>query len=158
MQSYKISYEFILACCMVVLAMLMFILKYFLTALFFTNQNSKINVIALQSLVTLLANVPMSMLFLIYYLNGFQFESIDMLYGSIIGISGTFILSLSMLVVVKGKAGAADALIETNTFICTLLDWILFSRKPTILQLFCICLASLSTLMIIIGSRSKNRT
>ena len=86
MQNNEVSYELVLAYIMVVLAMLMFILKYFLTALLFTNKNPKINVMALQSLVNFLINVPMSILFFIYYLDGFQFESTDLLYGSIIGI------------------------------------------------------------------------
>ena len=110
----------------------------------------------LQSIVTITIAIPMNVMFFISWLNGFEFETIELFYGTIIGFSGTFILIFSVFVVVKGKAGAADALIETNTFICVLVDWLLFLRKPTMIQLFCIGLAFSSTLVIIIGNKHKN--
>ena len=41
----------------------------------------------------------------------------DLLCGSIMGVVGPLILFMSVFAVIKGKAGAADALLETSIFI-----------------------------------------
>ena len=153
---YKIQYKFIIACCLVILTNLLYVLKNLLVAQFFTNQNQNISIFALQSIITFIVSTPMNVMFLISWLNGFEFEAIDLFYGTIIGCLGAILLYLSVFIVVKGKAGSADALMETNTFILGLMDWLLFSRKPTLIQLICIGLAFCSTLVIIFGNQFRN--
>ena len=111
------QYELLISCLLVFLTMLLYVLKNLLVALFFINQNPKIKVLALQSIVTFSISIPINISFFISWLYGFEFETIELLYGTIIGFVGAFILFLSVFVVVKGKAGAADALVETNIFI-----------------------------------------
>ena len=155
--SFKIQYKFLIACSLVLVNVVLHISRNMLVAQFFSNQNQKINVIGLQSIVTFIIAIPINIMFFISWLNGFEFELIELFYGIIVGFLSAFLLYLSVFVVVKGKAGAADALIETNTFILALLDWLLFSRQPTMIQLLCIGLAFCSTLVIIIGNQGKRK-
>ena len=88
----------------------------------------------------------------VYFTQGFIFEWIDMFYGSIGGILNLIWSVLAVMVVIKGRAGPADALIESSSLFLTLFEAVLFARLPNTLQYLGIGLAFISTLLILKGS------
>jgi hypothetical protein len=79
------------------------------------------------------------------YTNEFEYNIIDVLIGSFGGFLNLVITFMTLTVVVKGKAGTSEALIETSTIFQTFLDAFIELRFPNILQYSGIALALLAS-------------
>ena len=120
--------------------------------MYFKSSGPFDEIFIIQILVNFTVSVGMLIIGVFYYIRGFRFEWIDLLYGSIGGILNLIWSLLSVMVVIKGRAGPADALIESSSLFLTLMEAVLFARLPNSLQYFGIGLAFISTLLIIKGS------
>ena len=124
----------------------------------FIKQNSKISITAVQNLASFLTSVPLIVIFIHMISNGLKYKFIDFVYGTMSGIITLAVCFLAMNAVIKGKPGAADALIETSTILVIILDSVLFLRTPTILQVFCILLSFCATVIIVMTNRKQQLT
>ena len=120
---------------------------------YFVNHNSKISIIAVQNIVNFSVSGPISIMFIYVAHNGFEFTYMDLFYGIVTGILNLVVSFLTMIAVIKGKPGAADALIETSTIFVTILDSLIFLRTPTNLQIFCILLSFCATVIIVMTNK-----
>ena len=84
----------------------------------------------------------------------FRFETNDLIYGMIGGILNLICSIMSVIVVVKGHPGPADALVETSSIFLTIIEAFTFYRIPNLLQYIGIALSFVSTGFIIVGSQS----
>ena len=107
----------------------------------FIKQNSKISITAVQNLASSLASVPLIIIFIHIASNGLKYKLIDFVYGTMSGIISLAVCFLATIAIIKGKPGAADAIIESSTILVVILDSFLFFRIPTLLQIVCIILS-----------------
>lgn len=106
--------------------------------------------IGMHNTINCIVTVPIFLYFIyISYNNELQYTIYDVLIGSFGGFLNLVITFMTLCVVVKGKAGTSEALIETSNILQTFLDAVLEQRFPNILQYIGIILGFLATLMII---------
>ena len=77
-----------------------------------------------------------------------------MIVGMTGGVLNLLCSVISITVVIKGKAGPADALVETSSLFLVIIEAVMFLRLPNYLQYIGIGLAFVSTLLIMKGSHS----
>ena len=111
-------------------------------------------------LVQILAGFVVSIIMLVggismFIFGGFRFATSDLIYGMIGGVINFSTNVLSVVVIVKGNPGPADALVETSPLFLTLFEAAIFFRIPNLLQYIGIALSFISTGFIIVGSHSK---
>lgn len=140
---------------LIILAVFISSCRSFVVGYLITRGNPNISLMAVQNIVAFLIAVPMCVVVAVEILNGFEFKYTDFLIGGLSGVMSMIAGVTSIYVVVKGKAGSADAIIQTYSIFLMMIDMIFELRTPTYLQGTSITLAFLSTLTIFYGNRKK---
>ncbi|CAI2371632.1 unnamed protein product [Moneuplotes crassus] len=125
------------------------VLKYFYGGV------KEVNVSALFNFVMVFMEGSFCVYFIICVYQGFEYETLDLY----VGILGGCLFSLSnylySYVIVRGKAGVANCLIESKNIIQTGLDILIFARFPNLHQYIGLTLGCFSILLLIISSNCK---
>jgi hypothetical protein len=118
--------------------------------LYYYTDLPRSEMIMTHNIVNFIVTLPIVIYFgYVSYTNEFEYSISDVLIGSFGGFLNLVITFMTLTVVVKGKAGTSEALIETSTILQTFLDAFLKFRFPNILQISGIVLAFLASCIII---------
>ncbi|CAI2372527.1 unnamed protein product [Moneuplotes crassus] len=122
---------------------------------YFFGTAKEVNISALFNFIGVFSDVMFLIYFIALEVEGFEFA----LHEYIAATVGGIILSLSGYLIayvnVRGKAGVADALIETSVIYQTVLEIALFSRFPNTLQYIGLILGFGATLFLILCNHVK---
>lgn len=102
---------------------------------FFAYNNNNVNISALAAFRGIIFDIGFFVVFIIELFYGFKVTNMDILMGICSGFLTSIVYTVIAFVNAKGKAGPADALVETSVIYQTILDALIFERYPNMLQI-----------------------
>ena len=148
--------DFLISALLMVPVVCLIWIRNLLFKLFYKSGEAFDEIFVVQILINFVVSFVMLIIGIVFYIFfNFRFDTIDLIYGIIGGVLNLICSIMSVIVVVKGHPGPADALVETSSIFLTIIDAIVFFRVPNIFQYIGIGLSFISTGFIIVGSHHK---
>ncbi|CAI2373320.1 unnamed protein product [Moneuplotes crassus] len=123
----------VIACCLLLISLFLLCIRAVILKYYFGTAK-EVNVSALFNFICFISDLSMIAWFIVLIIQEFDFTLYDFAYATVSSIIFSLCGYLIAYVNVRGKAGVADALIETALIYQTILEIIVFSRYPNTLQ------------------------